>query len=660
MEIGSIVEYIDRQRIVCAVVLEVSDQRIRLLTEANREVKLSPARLTHLGHTHIDTETGTQRLVHRLKETASKRDRLSHEIDIEELWEVLSPEQEWIDLETMTAFCFPTTPSEDHESAVIRALFGNRIYFKFDGNRFFPHTEEQVAGLVARRAEADRRDRMIEAGGKWLKGLLEGETQVLSAEHEQFAQVLKCLYLFGQECPDAAIGKGILAGAGIKDPNRIFPVLVDLGVFEEDENVDLLRLGFPSAFPADIESGADLLLQTALDRAGLENGRKDMTFLPLMTIDGQGTLDYDDAISIEKRGDQYFLGIHIIDVGHFVKKGDAIDQEACARASSTYMPDKKIPMLPPQLAEGLCSLKASEVRPAISVMAKLSSAADILDYEIVPSIVSVRDQLTYYEANLMADESSDIRMLKELAQCLRRARLSRGAVQITLPDINVAIGNDGEVVVSTINRDSPARVIVEELMILANGLMARFLAEHDMPAIFRSQPEPRERLYRGTNGTLFQNYTQRRLLSRFVLGHSPEKHSGLGMDAYVTATSPIRKYFDLVTQRQVRAVLGLEAPYSADELDHLLQILEVPMSNVLGIQMRRKRYWLLKHLEGKIGSRHQAIVLYKRRSNYQVLIPDYMLECNLAATNGLQLKPEDLIEVTLQHVNARNGSVSIY
>jgi exoribonuclease-2 len=146
---------------------------------------------------------------------------------------------------------------------------------------------------------------------------------------------------------------------------------------------------------------------------------------------------------------------------------------------------------------------------------------------------------------------------------------------------------------------------------------------------------------------------QRRLLNRFVLGHAPDKHSGLGLNAYVTATSPIRKYFDLATQRQVRAALGLEEPYSAEEIDLIIQTLEQPMSHVARLQAGRQRYWLLKYLEQRVGQKAEAIVLMRRRNSYQVLLTDYMLECDLSVTGTLDLKPEDLLQVTLQKVDAR-------
>jgi exoribonuclease-2 len=203
-------------------------------------------------------------------------------------------------------------------------------------------------------------------------------------------------------------------------------------------------------------------------------------------------------------------------------------------------------------------------------------------------------------------------------------------------------------------------MLVAELMIMANWLMARFLVEKEMPVILRSQAGPRERLYKGDGGTLFQNWMQRRHLSRFMLGCEPGRHCGLGLNVYLTATSPIRKYFDLVTQRQLRAVFGMETPYTREQVQNIIHLLDLPMGHVSKIQYRRNRYWLLKYLEGRMGQREEAMVLYRRRSNYIVLIPDYMIECELPASGRLDLKPEDLIQIKIQHVDARRDILSVF
>ncbi len=663
MESGFVVEYIDKQRILCAVVLEAKQQRLRLLTENAREVSLPPNRLSHQSSARLDLSLGRERIVDTLKRLATRRHALMREVDIRELWEVLNTEQEWIDLGTMTAFCFPESPSSDHESAVIRAFFENRRYFKFKNDEFFPHSENHVAQLIAREQEDARRRMLIQEGSEWLRRALVDPAHAKAARNggpaAEFAAILKSYCIFGKDSPLHDIGRAMAAVCRVEQPEDLFPWLVRLGILDQDANLELIREGIPEAFPAEVQAAADRIAAQA-GRLEADGPRRDLTDLPMMTIDGQSTLDYDDALSIQDLGDAYLIGVHIVDVAHHVKRGDAIDQEALARGSSIYMPDHRIPMLPPLLAEGVCSLKAGEVRPAISTFIKVNPFGAVVSYDICASLIRVRHQRTYYDVNLSADEDADIVHLRRIAEAFREFRLDQGAVQITLPDVNVWIDESGEVNLSRLNRESPARMLVSELMIMANWIMARFLRDNGLPAIFRTQPEPKERLYKRNEGNLFQNWMQRRRLNRFVLDTAAARHSGLGLDAYITATSPIRKYFDLITQRQIRAALGLEDPYTVKEIASLLQLLEQPMAAVSRVQHHRHQYWLLRYLEQCVGDQAEAIVLQRRRNGYQVLLTDYMVECDMPVSGGQTLKPEQVIEVTIQNVNARKGLLAVF
>lgn len=662
MESGNVVEYIDRQKIICAVVLDIKKQRFRLLNESNKEVNLSSNRLLSQSKMCLDLSQGRDNTVKTLKKISTIRHALIDCIDIKELWEVLNTEHEWIDLSTMTEFCFPNEHNYDHESAVVRAFFRNRFYFKFDNNQFFPNSKELVEQKMRQTREAERKERIIEEGSEWLKKIVTTDKclpeNFPSVPESEFIDILKSAFIFEKESRHYQLYRKILTKAGIH-VSEIFNILVKLFVFDQNENLDIYRYHIPTSFPDQVieyTSSLNSLEQTFTS----DDKRIDLTNLPLMTIDGQSTQDYDDALSIQNMGDHYRLGIHIVDIGHFIKKGDIIDQEALSRGSSIYMPDQTIPMLPPILAEGQCSLKAGEIRPAISTIIRLTPLLDFIDYDILPTIIKVDQQLSYYDANIMVDNNKEIGILHNIGKKFRRYRLSQGAVQISLPVLNIWINKDGEININRINRESPSRMLVSELMIMANWLMARFLSEHGMQAIFRSQPGPKERLYKGENGTLFEHCMQRRLLSRFVLSDKPEHHSGLGLNAYVTATSPIRKYFDLLTQRQIRAILGLDQPYTNEEINNIIQMLANPMSCVTSIQRNRNRYWLLKYLEKKIGQKEEAVVLFQRKHNYQILLSNYMLECTLPLHAGISLKPEDLIRVTIQHVNARDDVVTVY
>ena len=667
MEAGRVVEYIDRQKITCAVVLEVKDKRLRLLTESNREVNLSSSRLSHKCKMHLNLSIGRHKMVNALKKTAARRSALITSIDIKELWEILNVEQEWIDLATMTELCFPSECTDEHESAVARAFFSNRLYFKFNNDQFFPYSEEQVEQGIAQEKANVRKDKIITDGSLWLKNILNSNQPVasgcLSDDCHEFIEIIKSYYLFDKESSHYALGKALLAKAGVKDTEKIFQALVKIGVFDKDENLELHRFNISKCFSDKVKKSVKGLTSRNSEIEEVlqaDKKRKDLTGLSVMTIDSMSTLDFDDAISIENSGNHYRLGIHIIDVGHFIKKGDVIDQEAFDLGSSIYMPDNKIPMLPPFLAENLCSLKTGEIRPAISVMVNINKLFEIIDYEIFPSIIKVKNRYSYYDVNIIADKDSEIIILHEIAKKFRQYRMDNGAVQITLPEINVWLNDDSEIIVNTTNRESPGRMMVAEIMIMANWIMGGFMAKNNVPAIFRTQPAPRERLYTKDEGTLFQNYMQRKMLSRFVLDHEPAQHSGLGLDVYVTATSPIRRYFDLVTQRQLRAILGLEEFYTDEEVDKIILQLRQPIQNISKLQYSRNRYWLLKYLEKKIGTQVQAVILFQRKDSYQVLITEYMIECSLPSSSAIKLNPEDLVRVTIQHVNARRSVFSVF
>jgi len=660
MESGSVVEYIDQQKIICAVVLEIKKMRLRLLTEHNREVKLSANRLSHQGDRHLDLSIGRDKLVAALKKIADQRKALIDEIDIEELWETFNAEREWIDLATMTGLCFPNNATSDHESAVVRAFFVNRLYFKFDHHRFFPNTPERVAQIKAQNRETERRRRMIEISSRWLQDAFKNELPTLPQPPPDLVPMLQAYYIDSKATASNGLCQEILKKAGLEDPERIFLVLTKLGVWDQNENIDLLRYEIPTTFSEKIRSNAARLVDSALDPLA-DVQRRDLTALPAITIDGQSTLDFDDALSLEKQGDRYLLGVHIADVGHFVRRDDPLDREARLRGSSVYMPDQKLPMLPPRLAEDLCSLKAGHPRPAISTMITISPTFDIIDFEIFSSMIEVKRQLSYYETNVLTDSGDEeMTTLKEIGAKFRQKRLDQGAIHISLPEISVWLNPEGSPIVNKINRESPGRMLVSEIMIMANWLMASMLADRKAPAIYRTQANPKERLFKQDGGSLFQNWMQRKLLSRFVLNTQAEHHTGLGLNAYVTATSPIRKYFDLVTQRQLRAAIGLEPLYTTEEIEHIIQALEQPMGNIIRTQYARQRYWLLKYLEGQIGLKTEAIVLAKRRNSHVILLKEFMTECNLPLSAGMNLKPEDLVQVTIQHVSARRDLLSVF
>ncbi len=664
MERGTIVEYIDRQRLICAVVLEAAaagDKRLRLYTENNQAVNLPGRRITHAGG-RLDAGLNRQQLSDSLKQTAARRKILMEQVDVEALWDLLSSEKEWVSLATMKELCFAGQATADHEAALVRAMFENGLYFKFDHNRFLPHSLQEIKAITIRKEKEEKKKRIIDEGSRWLRNVLAGDRQELSAHEREYVEILKNYYVFEQEAEDKALAKEMLARAGGVSREAIFSLMVRLGIWDADENIDLLRYNVSTSWSSKTMAGAEAI---GRDSSGFSDHdkRTGLSDLSIFTIDGSTTTDYDDALSIEIENDGVSrVGVHISDVAHCIKKTSHIDREAITRGSSIYMADQKIPMLPPVLSEDACSLKAGADRPAISILMRFSPLAELMDYRIIPSTVRVDRHLSYSEADRKIEEDDRLRKLNDLTSLLRRKRIQAGAVQITIPDLSIQFVDKNRVVVKCLDTISPSRMMVAEMMITANWLFANFLSEHNVPAPFRSQTEPKQRLVKKTDGpgTLFQNWVQRKMITRVVLGTEADYHTGLGLERYTTATSPIRKYLDLMTQRQVRSILGLEEPYTREEVQGILQALEPVLSNAAKVQQARQRYWTLKHLESKIGAKEEAIVLDSFNDDYSVLLPDYLLECRLPKSSSAGFKPKDLIQVTIQHVNARNNVIAIF
>ncbi len=654
----NIVEYIEQQKIICAVILQEQKDKLKLLNENNREVNFSKNRLSHISQVCLDTSISRDSIVTQLKQMSQNRKKLSEAINIKELWEILNEESGDIDISTMTLFCFDPPLTSDNEAAVIRAFFYDRMYFKFNKTFFIPYTSEQVNAKKRQIKEADKKEMLIQRGAAWIDEVLNNKNGSSSEIDQDIVHILKSYYLFNNNFDSHLVARNIIKKSSINSPEQLFNIFVQSGIWDQNENINLLALQIPTVFSRDV-------LEHEKQLTGAQNNffndplRQDLTDIPLITIDGQSTLDFDDAISLENTENGYRLGIHIVDVDAYIKSNDPIDISARERGSSIYMPDDKLPMIPPQLSEDLCSLKENAIRPGISTLVKMSRFFEIQDYKIVPSIIKVHKQMSYTEANLLNGKDDPITTLYKIATLLREKRLKAGAIQITLPEVNVWLEENQEIGYLKIDRENPSRMLVSEMMIFANSLMAEFLSNNDMPAVFRSQAQPKQRLFKGIETSLTLNFMQRKQLSRAIVGTDPENHSGLGVKAYVTATSPIRRYHDLLTQRQIKAIFGYGNAYSKAELETILQSVSPAIANAGRVQASRKRYWITKYLESKRGTAYEALVLDCHRDHYTVLIKEFMLEAKLPPS-GIRLKNGDIVQVTIQHADARRDQLSLF
>ncbi|MCK5098819.1 MAG: RNB domain-containing ribonuclease, partial [Desulfobacteraceae bacterium] len=371
MKIGSIVEYIEQQRVISAVILEVKNNRLRLLNENNREVAFSESRLSHMSEDTLDSTLTKDSLLKKLQKITQNRKELSKKIDISEIWEILCEEEDEIDIPTMASFCFDPPVVSDNEAAVVRAFFNDRLYFKFRKTGLTPCSPAQLEAKKQQIRKEEKKNVLIERGAAFIKSVLDDQNDKIENADKEILNILKWYYLIEKESSTAAVAKAMIAKADLRIPDQIFNILVRAGVWAKDENIDLLRMDIETGFSESVLKEVSTLTP-CLDELEKDPKRIDFTNQAVITIDGQSTLDFDDAISFEKSEDGYDLYVHIIDLGFYIKAQDKIDLAAMGKGSSIYMPDDKISMIPPQLSEDLCSLRQGEIRPTITTHVKLS------------------------------------------------------------------------------------------------------------------------------------------------------------------------------------------------------------------------------------------------------------------------------------------------
>jgi len=462
---------------------------------------------------------------------------------------------------------------------------------------------------------------------------------------EEIVQALVDIALYEDEAPGAKFGKELLQRAGGYDMAEARQILVKLGIWDEDENLDLLRLEIPTTFSDETLQESERLSEIQF---GTEQ-REDLRDLDICTIDGPLTRDFDDALSCRVEGDTIRIGVHIADVASVVTPGSKLDKEASQRGSSIYLPCRQIPMLPPVLSQEVLSLKGGCDRRAVSLFCSLDRQGSILDFRFVPSLVRVKKRYTYEEVNTEYLHADPFLLMLQLSRVLRRQRVEAGALLLTLPELAIRINEDAPISVERIDQDTPSRMIVAEFMILHNLLVGRFARDHKIPVLFRSQDEPSERLPAESLDYAYYVFKQRRKLPPLAVDTEPKAHTPLGLDVYTQASSPIRRYFDLLVQRQIRGFLVEGAPcYTGEELDKERMALESTLRSLDRMNRNRTRYWLYKYLLQHGGEKFPAMVLDVMRNRYRILLSDLFLVVEMKKENGQNFTEGQNIQVRIK------------
>jgi len=526
-------------------------------------------------------------------------EKVSAEIDTVLLWEsVVESEREWT-AEELAELYFGERDC-CRASAVLRAVGADRLRFRTRGGLIQPRERVQVeAQLLAEQRRREKEKRRLQIRD-WLAAVLAGGAGDAPKPPEAEPQVLRRLEDFLlQRQPDPEVESWLDSLDPDLTPRlAAYEVLAALGRLPAEADPLLLAAGIDPRFsPAAVQRAEALAVFSGSPE------REDFSSWITWSIDDEETVEIDDAFSFTFRGDEVVLLIHVADLTPFVEPGDPLDTEGRSRISSVYLPQTTVRMLPERLSCNLGSLQEDELRPVLSLEVVLDSEGELKEWRFVRAQTKVHRRWSYDEVDQLLEsaesdqkESEDFRRLLAVADRLASRRLERGGLRIRRPELKILVRGES-IEVKVLDPNSPARRLVSEWMILTNHLAAAYARASGLPLIFRSQPAPGEPIQ------VPESYDPVRLqgvfnvLERSRLGLSAESHWGLGLDAYTQITSPLRRYCDMVVQRQIVAHLGGgRSVYTPEELAEVIGLIQAVEGDLRAAERKATRYYLLKYL----------------------------------------------------------------
>lgn len=370
-----------------------------------------------------------------------------------------------------------------------------------------------------------------------------------------------------------------------------------------------------------------------------DEARRDLTHLTAFAIDDEEASDPDDAISWEEGR----LWVHVADVAALVPPDSPVDLEARNRGANLYLPEGAIPMLPPA-ATDMLGLGLAEISPALSFGMDFDSDLALTHVEIAPSWVRVV-RLSYDEVEDRLAEPP-FSTLDRIARTFAARRIANGAVEINLPETKIRVV-DGRVVIRSLP-PLRSRDLVREAMLMTGVAVAQYAQSHKLPLPYSVQEGPDEQ-FDLSDGALSAMFAQRRYLRPSQPRAIPGPHRGLGLDQYVQATSPLRRYADLLVHQQLRAHLRGEPPLETAAVMARLAEASTGTISVRRTERISNSHWRLVYLLQHPRWEGEGIVVERIGSRNIVLIPELELETEIYGRPDLPL--DAIVNLQLTEVN---------
>ncbi|MCB0110312.1 MAG: RNB domain-containing ribonuclease, partial [Caldilineaceae bacterium] len=541
-----------------ARVVTGGDKKIDIQTEDGQNLSVRPKDVTLL-------HTGPLRNFHELKPVNG---------EIMAAWELLAGET------TTLAELVELAYGDDTPAATWAAwqLVSDGLYFSGTPDTVLVHDADTVADIRHSREAKIAAEQAWEAFLDRLRagqhapedGPLLGDVVALALEQRENSRVMRAL---DRE----------------ETPQNAHALLLEIGYWSETVNPYPQRLGITLTQP-------DLTLP---DLA--EEERTDLTHLVALAIDDEGSTDPDDALSWEDGR----IWIHIADVAALVAPDSLADREARARGANLYLPEGTIHMLPHD-ATAMLGLGLQERSPALSFGLQLNKEGAIIDTTITPSWIKVT-RLTYEEAEQRLEEPI-IADLYRLAQRYAARRAEKKAIELALPEVKIRVHQD-EVIIKPL----PAlrsRDLVREAMLMTGEAVTQYAQAHNLAIPYSTQDADSE-IYTITETTLSAMFAKRRMMKPSQYKSEPGRHTGLGMEQYAQATSPLRRYTDLLVHQQLRAHLRGEAVMDGQMLMERMAEASLSMRAVRTAERLSNKHWTLVYLRRHRDWQGEGIVVEK-------------------------------------------------
>ncbi len=536
---------------------------------------------------------------------------------VEEAWELLLGTE--TNLAELAELIF-----DDYTPATAWAawmLVADGLYFEGSPESIKSRSAEQI------KADQEERESKLAAERAW-SGLLERIKQgrIEDADREKLVEVER---LALKQSDQSRILKALGYPEMMENAHRL---LCKIGYWDANYNPYPQRQSLPIADP-----------ELQVPEIAQEQ-RLDLTHLPAYAIDDQESEDPDDAISLD--GDR--LWVHVADAAALVQPDSELDLEARARAANLYLPEGTVHMLPQSVTHQL-GLGLQEQSPALSIGFRLTEDGQIADTKIALTTIKVTRH-SYAEIDKLLSEPPFATMA-EMAQRYRRRRVESGARSLDLPEVSVRVVG-GRVVIRSLERIG-SRDMVTDAMLMAGETVARYCLNHEIAIPFATQPPPESDIEPEGMAAM---YASRRMFKPSRIKTVEEPHSGLGLEVYCRATSPLRRYLDLVVHQQLRAHISGSELLSSQQISERIALADLASAKVRKAERLSNGHWKMIYLKQNPEWKGMGTVVDMQNGRATLLIPELALETKIRIGRELELGSElnlEIQEVDLPDLLAR-------